>query len=229
MLQQHFFRLYCVFMNTDDWSKQLTARVAEQLRRFRKEAGLTVAQVAQLCTEHGLAVPGTTITNLENGRRHSVDLAEFLVLAEVLGVPPINILFPLDTAPTVDVLPGQQVSTWAGLAWFTGETASTEAAPKGSQRELLDVFRAHGDAVAAAHASISLGKERRRKANTTLDPARRAELLEAAAGYEQFAFGDCRELRAFRDAMRERGLTPPQLPADLAFIDQPENDSEDTA
>lgn len=215
-------------MTTADWTTQLTTRVAEQMRRARRAAGLTVVETADACAARGLAVPKTTITNLETGRRGSVDLAEFLVLADVLGVPPITLLFPLDATPTVDMLPGQAVSVWEGLAWFTGETASAEAAPKGTPRELLDVFRAHSDAVAAAHASTSLAKERRRKANTTLDPTRRAELLEAATGYEQFAFGDCRELRAFRNTMRERGLVPPQLPADLAFVDQPENDTEDT-
>ena len=229
MLQPHFFRLYCVAMNVDDWSKQLTTRVAEQLRRFRKEAGLTVAQVADRCAEHGLAVPGTTITNLENGRRHSVDLAEFLVLAEVLGVPPISLLFPLDTTPTVDVLPGQTVSTWAGVAWFSGETPAGTAAPTGSPRELLDTYRAHGDAVAAAAVSTSMAKDRRRKASTTLDPARRADLLETAAGYEQLAFDDCRALRSYRDGMRGRGLAPPALPADLAFVDQSETISKDDA
>ncbi|WP_149829045.1 helix-turn-helix domain-containing protein [Streptomyces tailanensis] len=215
-------------MTTYGWGAQLTTRVAEQIRRHRKAAGLTVAETADACTARGLPVPKTTITNLETGRRSSVDLAEFLVLADVLGVPPITLLFPLDTAPTVDVLPGQPVSTWNGLAWFTGETASTEAAPKGSPRELLDLFRAHGDAVAAARASTSLAKERRRMANTTLDPARRTELLDAATGYEQFAFDDCRALGAFRDSMRERGLVPPELPADLAFVDQSKASSKDT-
>ncbi|MFF7262274.1 helix-turn-helix domain-containing protein [Streptomyces sp. NPDC008159] len=216
-------------MATDDWSTRLTARVAEQMRRARKAAGLTVAETADACAARGLAVPKTTITNLETGRRGSVDLAEFLVLADVLGVPPITLLFPLDATPTVDVLPGQPVSTWDGLAWFTGETASSEAAPKGSPRELLDVFRAHSDAVAAAAVSTSMAKDRRRKASTTLDPVRRADLLETAAGYEQLAFDDCRALRSYREGMRERGLVPPVLPADLAFVDQPETTSKDDA
>ncbi|MEI5525339.1 helix-turn-helix domain-containing protein [Streptomyces brasiliscabiei] len=216
-------------MTTDDWSTQLTARVAEQMRRARKAAGLTVAETADACAARGLAVPKTTITNLETGRRGSVDLAEFLVLADVLDVPPITLLFPLDTTPTVDVLPGQPASTWDGLAWFTGETASPEAAPKGSPRELLDVFRAHSDAVAAAAVSTTMAKDRRRKASTTLDPALRADLLETAAGYEQLAFDDCRALRSYREGMRERGLTPPALPADLAFVDQPETTSKDDA
>ncbi|MBB0246981.1 helix-turn-helix domain-containing protein, partial [Streptomyces alkaliphilus] len=109
-------------MTTDDWSAQLTARVAEQIRAARKAAGLTVAETADACAALGLAVPKTTITNLETGRRASVELAEFLVLAQVLGVPPVALLFPLGSASTVEVLPGREVPVWDGLAWFTGET-----------------------------------------------------------------------------------------------------------
>ncbi|MFI9273911.1 helix-turn-helix domain-containing protein [Kitasatospora sp. NPDC052896] len=213
-------------MTIDRWSKDVAARVAERIRATRDTAGLTVPELAQRCADRGLAIPRTTITNLETGRRTSVDLAEFLVIADALGVPPISLLFPIGTAATVDVLPGREVSTWDAVAWFTGETASTEVAPAGSERELLDTFRAHDESVAAAATSMALAKDRRRKAGTTLDAIRRADLLAKAAGYEELAFDDCRDLKTFRDRMRARGLTPPALPAELAFVDQPEDHSE---
>ncbi|MDO0912962.1 helix-turn-helix transcriptional regulator [Streptomyces sp. DT2A-34] len=209
-------------MMNRDWSPSFTARVAEQMRQARKTAGLTVAEAAQACAELGLAVPKTTITNLETGRRNSIDLAEFLVLAEVYKVPPISLLFPLETDTSVAVLPDREVPTWEAVAWFTGETPLTEPAPQGSAREVLDTFRAHSDAVATAAASTRLAKDRRRKASITLDSGRRETLLEAAASYEQLAFDDCRELREFRQAMRGRGLVPPALPADLSFVDEPD-------
>ncbi|MEV4225589.1 helix-turn-helix transcriptional regulator [Streptomyces bobili] len=209
-------------MTNGDWSPSFTARVAEQMRQARKAAGLTVAEAAQACARLGLAVPKTTITNLETGRRSSIDLAEFLVLAEVYKVPPISLLFPLAAEASVAVLPNQEIPTWEAVAWFTGETPLTEPAPQGSAREVLDTFRAHSDAVATAVTSTRLAKERRRKASITLDSGRRETLLEAAASYEQLAFDDCRELREFRQAMRGRGLVPPPLPADLLFVDEPE-------
>lgn len=210
-------------MTNGDWSPSFTARVAEQMRQARKAAGLTVAEAAQGCAELGLAVPKTTITNLETGRRTSIDLAEFLVLAEVYKVPPISLLFPLGTEASVAVLPDLEVPTWEAVAWFTGETPLVQPAPPGSAREVLDTFRAHSDAVATATTSTRLAKERRRKASITLDSGRRETLLEAAASYEQLAFDDCRELREFRQAMRERGLVPPALPADLSFVDEPDS------
>jgi transcriptional regulator with XRE-family HTH domain len=215
-------------MMNGDWSPRFTARVAEQMRHARKAAGLTVAEAAEACTALGLAIPKTTITNLEIGRRSSIDLAEFLVLAEVYKVPPISLLFPLDTEASVAVLPDREVATWEAVAWFTGETPLEKPAPQGSAREVLDTFRAHSDAVATAVASTRLAKERRRKASITLDSGRRETLLEAAASYEQLAFDDCRELQEFRHAMHARGLVPPALPVLLAFVDQPSVDSEDS-
>ncbi|MEC3996068.1 hypothetical protein VSR01_22135 [Actinacidiphila sp. DG2A-62] len=93
---------------------------------------------------------------------------------------------------------------------------------------MLDLFRTHGDLVAAATASTALAKERRREASTTLDRERRATLLERAAGYEEHAFEDCADLRAFRTRMRDRDLVPPPLPDDLAFVDEPDAAAEES-
>ncbi|QDY78141.1 helix-turn-helix domain-containing protein [Streptomyces qinzhouensis] len=203
-------------MTASEWSPAFTARVAEQLRRARKAAGLTVAAASAACADQGLPIPATTITNLETGRRTSVDLAEFLVLATVYGVPPITLMFPLDAEAAVEVLPGQEVPTWDALAWFTGETRLDHPVPEGSPREVLDLFRAHSDAATTALTSARMAKERRRKAALATDASRRDALLETVASYEELAGEDRRELHAFRDRMRERGLTPPPLPAEVA-------------
>jgi transcriptional regulator with XRE-family HTH domain len=214
-------------MKPTEWPAALTTRIARAMREARKAAGLTMSEVAQGCADRGLPeVSEQSIKNLESGRKTSMTIADFLVLADVLGVPPVSLLFPLGTSATVEVLPGQEISTWDALAWFTGETPLTEAAPEGSPREVLDLFRTHGDLVAAATASMSLARERRRAASTTLDRARRATLLQRAEGYEEHAFEDCRELRSFRDRMRKRSVVPPALPDELTFIDAPETGAE---
>jgi transcriptional regulator with XRE-family HTH domain len=212
-------------MKPDHWPTAFTARIAHEMREARKAAGLTMGDVAQGCADRGLTeITEQSVKNLESGRKASMTIADFVVLADVLGVPPVSILFPLGTSATVEVLPEKDVSTWDALAWFTGETPMDQPAPEGTPRGVLDVFRNHGDLVAAATASTTLAKERRRAASTTLDRARRAALLERAAGYEEHAFEDCQELRAFRARMRERNLVPPALPDDLAFVDQPTSD-----
>jgi transcriptional regulator with XRE-family HTH domain len=210
----------------DQWPSAFTARVARQMREARRAAGLTMADVAQGCADRGFESTEQTIKNLETGRRTSLTLAEFVVLADVLGVPPVTLLFSLGSTATVEVLPGREISTWDALAWFTGETPMDQPPPEGTAREVLDAFRNHGDLIAAALSSTALAKERRRAASTTLDRARRQVLLERAAGYEEHAFEDCQELRAFRARMRDRNLVPPALPDDLAFVDQPENHPE---
>lgn len=193
------------------------------MREARKAAGLTMVEVAQGCADRGLTeFTEHSMKNLESGRKASITVADFVVLADVLGVPPVTLLFPLGASAIVEVLPGQEVSAWDALAWFTGETPLDEPAAEGTARDVLDRFRHHGDLVGAATSSYALARERRRTASTTLDRARRATLLQRAEGYEEHAFEDCQELRGFRGRMRERGLVPPPLPDELAFVDQPE-------
>jgi transcriptional regulator with XRE-family HTH domain len=199
------------------------------MREARQTAGLTMGDVAQGCADRGYPdVKEQTIKNWEGGRRASITIADLVVLADVLGVPPVTLLFPLGADATVEVLPDREVSTWEALAWFTGEAPTDQPAPQGSAREVLDLFRTHGDLVAAATASTALAKERRREASTTLDRERRATLLERAAGYEEHAFEDCADLRAFRTRMRDRGHVPPPLPDDLAFVDEPDAAAEES-
>jgi transcriptional regulator with XRE-family HTH domain len=213
-------------MTPEQWPAAFTARVVQAMREARQAAGLTMSGLAQGCADRGYTeITEQTIKNLETGRRAGMTIADFVVLADVLGVPPVTLLFPLGASPTVEVLPGREVSAWDAVAWFTGETPLPQPASEGTPRELLDLFRAHGDLVAAATASSALAKERRREAGTTLDRARRAVLLERAAGYEEHAFEDAQDLRAYRERMRQRGLTPPGLPDELAFVDQPGGDA----
>ncbi|MEU6405458.1 helix-turn-helix transcriptional regulator [Streptomyces sp. NPDC046985] len=210
-------------MTPTQWPATFTGRIAQRLREARRAAGLTMAEAAQGCADRGLPeLTEHSLKNLESGRKTSITVADFVVLADVLGVPPVTLLFPLGSSATVEVLPGREVSTWEAVAWFTGESPLDEAAPEGSARNVLDVFRQHGDLVAAALSSHALARERRRAASTTLDRARRATLLQRAEGYEEHAFEDCQELRTFRGRMRDRELAPPSLPDELAFVDQPE-------
>lgn len=210
-------------MTPDQWPTVFTGRIAQRLRDSRKAAGLTMAEVAQGCADRGLPeFTEHSMKNLESGRKTSITVADVVVLADVLGVPPVTLLFPLGSSATVEVLPGREVSTWDAVAWFTGESPLDEPAPEGSARDVLDVFRQHGDLVAGAMTSYALARERRRAASTTLDRTRRAALLQRAEGYEEHAFEDAQELRTYRERMRQRGLTPPALPDELAFIGQPD-------
>src|SRR5687767_6659182 len=104
-------------MNPDQWPATFTAGVARRMREARRSAGLTMADVAHGCAERGLAeISEQSIKNLESGRKTSMALADFLVLADVVDIPPVCLLFPLGQAAATDVLPGRTVSSWDALA-----------------------------------------------------------------------------------------------------------------
>lgn len=74
---------------------------------------------------------------MENGRarQEGISVAEVLVLADALDVPPALIVFPLEGQGTVEVLPGREMTAWAAYRWFCGDVVSipglqnTEAPP----------------------------------------------------------------------------------------------------
>jgi transcriptional regulator with XRE-family HTH domain len=192
------------------------------MRDARKAARLTMADVARACADRGASdLSEQSIKNLESGRKATLALSDFLVLADVLGVPPISLLFPLGSTETVEILPGREVPTWDAFAWFTGEAPIEGPADDGSAREVLDTYRHHNDLVMGAKFTRSLAKERRHAAKATTDATLRASLLARAEGYEEHASEDIQELRDFRLRMRERGLVPPPLPEELRDVDTP--------
>jgi hypothetical protein len=69
---------------------------------------------------------GAQIANLESGRKRGLDVAELLVLAAALDVPPVTLLFPGLPDADTEKLPGQTVSAVAAMLWFTGEYADSD-------------------------------------------------------------------------------------------------------
>jgi transcriptional regulator with XRE-family HTH domain len=206
-------------MTNADWATGVAALLGAQVRRYRKERGLTTQQLADACGALGVNVPASVINNLETGRRASFGVAELLVVAKALDVGPISLLFPLGRQASIEILPALEVPVWEAVAWFTEETPLVEGAPEGSSRAVIDAFRVHADAVHTALTSLRLLGEHQRKANTSLDPRRRADHLRSADQLGEMLFQDGQALRALRAEMRERALVVPELPAELAFVD----------
>lgn len=188
-----------------DWSRSVAKQVGERIAYFREQARdergrrLTVQALAERCTDLGLPLGRPTIAKLENGIRETITVGELQVLAKALGVPPVLLLFPLGRAATVEVLPGEHADTLDALAWFTGS-----ADPD------IELFRAHkalveawppgqdGPVPTALMTGDMTAEEERRW--------RQAVLVQ-------------QQLRQTRAFIRERGLTPPGLHPDLAWID----------
>jgi hypothetical protein len=63
------------------------------------------------------------ITNLENDRRDTLTIAELLILAAALDVPPILLISAVGHEPTVKILPGVEETTWRARGWLLGALA----------------------------------------------------------------------------------------------------------
>ncbi|MFI5495277.1 helix-turn-helix domain-containing protein [Actinoplanes sp. NPDC051859] len=108
-------------MTQDDWSARLTSAFARNIRRRRNGRGLSAQQLADACAGIGHAIPRSVLANLESGRREVVNLAEVLVLAEVLEVSPVELMIPLGDVADFEVLPGRTVPATAAMQWIRGE------------------------------------------------------------------------------------------------------------
>jgi transcriptional regulator with XRE-family HTH domain len=97
-------------------------RIARAVRSARKENGLSAQDVADATADLGYPISRSRITNLENGRKQGVDVAELMVLAAALGVPPVMLLYGGNPDYDVEMLPGRTEAALFALAWFTGDT-----------------------------------------------------------------------------------------------------------
>lgn len=105
------------------WGENVATTVARQVRAYRQASRMSGQELANRCTELGFPMHRSTLSNFENGHRRSVDVAEVLVFAEALGVPPVRLLWPLDGS--VEPLPNVRVPAYVARDWFRGTTGLT--------------------------------------------------------------------------------------------------------
>ncbi|MGV2914513.1 helix-turn-helix domain-containing protein [Streptomyces alfalfae] len=112
-----------------EWPARVSQTIARELRRHRTARGMSAQQLADACAR--LGHPGlqrTVISNLENGRRGAVSVADVLVLAAALEVAPVELVFPAGYAAEVEYLPGQTVTPLEAVDWFAGAGAEEDSA-----------------------------------------------------------------------------------------------------
>ncbi len=102
------------------WSVRLSRRIATQIRFWREQRGLTALQLAKRTAQLGYSLPRGVIANLENNRRDSVTVAELLILAAALDVPPVLLIAPVGREREVEMLPGTQTPSWQVRGWIHG-------------------------------------------------------------------------------------------------------------
>ncbi len=187
-------------------------------------AGLSAQDLADRCEALGFPLPRAVLSNLENGRRESVTLAELIVLARALEIPPLQLVAPVGRQDAIELFPATQLPTWDAARWISGELNVWDLDGGPSAEEMyesgwkpdralpLAVFRRH-DAIVAEWFSQ---RDSIPPAAESGDAELFARMLALAAEGTLLLE---RRLGTLRRRMRGQGLTPPPLPPELSHID----------
>jgi transcriptional regulator with XRE-family HTH domain len=136
----HTSSWYCVFVTQTEWRKATHRRIAGEVKRVRKDRGITAADLAER-----VGMTRDQITGYET-RRNSLDVADLLLIAAALKVPPIQLLYPGNDLDPIDMLPDQEVATVTAVAWFTGDRDRLAAFGQQieAMRQAMDVLKKGG-------------------------------------------------------------------------------------
>jgi len=106
-------------MTNTPWARDTTRRVASELKKLRAEH--TVQWLSDRTAELGHRISRSRISDLERGDRGGqLGVAELIVLAKALRVPPLLLLYPAMSAGEVEVLAGHRTSSRQAAQWFSG-------------------------------------------------------------------------------------------------------------
>lgn len=88
------------------------------MKSLRLAYGRTAANVASR-TRVGKPLTRAVISDLETGRKKTLDISELLTIAAALEVSPLSLLVP-NVLGEVEVLPGMSLRGIDALAWYLG-------------------------------------------------------------------------------------------------------------
>lgn len=185
--------------------------ISAQVRKYRHAKQWSVRRLVEECERlgaHGLTE--ASLGNIERGQaadakrtQRRVLVEELPVLARALGVAPILLVLPLGIEQSVEVLPGVPTDTWSALKWWIGERPFP--GEDGEPSAALGFYRDHDELVRVVRHN-------------------RVGSLSGDGGDTGLSEGWAQNLRDLRKHMRRAGVLPPELPADLADIEQQEGD-----
>lgn len=161
-----------------EWTAQVMATVAAEVRRRRKERDMSAQELADACAAIGHPIPRNVIANMESGRRSILPLVDVIVLAEALGTHPALLIFPLGHVKDLQRLPLQHPTpTWDAMSWFIGESGDD------LDSALVQAFRERGHQEVIAFNAWNDMRSHRGDTRVATDSASReqAERAEAQA------------------------------------------------
>lgn len=107
------------------WSLELVRHTAAAVKAIRTSKGLTAAELSER-TVIGKQISRAVISDLETGRKQTLDISELLTLAAALRVSPLRLLFP-NVLEEVEILPGMTMAGTSALDWFVGQGPGPES------------------------------------------------------------------------------------------------------
>jgi transcriptional regulator with XRE-family HTH domain len=111
-----------------DWAADLHARIAAAIKKHREPR--SAQDIADTTARLGYPISRAQIANYESGRKKNLDIAELLILAAALDVPPLVLLYPDLPAGDVEIIPCEPGNSWDAYLWATGIGAgSAEPSP----------------------------------------------------------------------------------------------------
>lgn len=102
-----------------NWQKEMTDRIGRQVQTLR--GNNTALWLSERTEKLGMKVSRSALSELENGKRKSISLAEFFILAAALDVSPVALLFPEYPDGVVEFLPGIKTSSFEASNWISGD------------------------------------------------------------------------------------------------------------
>lgn len=209
-------------MEKDDWGPRLVKVIAGQVRYWRDERDISAQTLANRCAALGWPIKRSVLSNLEGGYREVITVPEVLTLAAALEISPLELLVPLGRAESVEVLPGNSVSTADAMRWVVGDAPLPESkwdsSPNG-RRVVVESMDAHQRAVEDWRSAVKQLRDLHGSALPSPNAAMiefDARLTDAMQASIDHALTAIRHLRA---RMRAEKITPPALPPDLDGMD----------
>jgi transcriptional regulator with XRE-family HTH domain len=100
------------------WADRLVSDLAAVVKGRRRELGLTAAELSER-TAVGKPLSRAVISDLETGRKLTLDVSELITLATALDLSPLSLVVP-NVLDEVEILPGTVRPGTEVLAWFMG-------------------------------------------------------------------------------------------------------------
>jgi transcriptional regulator with XRE-family HTH domain len=103
------------------WEMRVAGWVGEAVQRRRKALEWTGVQLAERTADLGYPITRVAISKIEgNSRAGKFDVAELLILAAALDIPPALLLAPSFPDGQVETRPGLSVDSRQAVKWIAG-------------------------------------------------------------------------------------------------------------